>query len=213
MFAALSHLRWAWHAPPLLGKRVLVINGHPDPGPGRYCGALCAAYAEGARSSGWKTQRLDVGEVTTAAAESGHPSWLRNQAAEVLERLWLADRVFIAFPMWLGGPPPALQRILEEFKRWQDGEAEQLGEPRQLKKADIVVTAYYPGVVYRTNLGVPSGLWFTALSSLDIANTILIGSVESISREDRNRWLIEVRRLGSSFRGYVPGKAISRLFN
>jgi putative NADPH-quinone reductase len=198
MFGALSHLSSALRAPHLPAKRVLVVNGHPDPGAGRYCAALCAAYAEGAQSSGYATQRLDVGAVTLPGAESGRPFWLRNDAAEVLERLWLADRLFIAFPMWLGGPPPALQLILEEFTRWQKAEAAQLGEPIEVKEAHVVVTANFPGLIYRTSRGASVGAWATALAGLHVAQHILIGSMGSNSPEERIRWLSEVRRLGGS---------------
>jgi putative NADPH-quinone reductase len=189
---------------------VLVINGHPDPGPERYCAALCAAYAEGAQASGCKAQRLDVGAVTVPGAESGRPSWLHNEAAEVVERIWQADRLFIAFPMWLGGPPPALQLILEEFTRWQDCEAEQSGEPVLAKVAHIAVTVSFPSLFYRARRGAPAGEWAASLTGLSITEALLIGSMESISLEDRKRWLIEVRHLGSSFLGCVPGKAALR---
>lgn len=211
MLGGLSHMRSVWHARALPAKRVLVINGHPDPGPARYCAALCAAYAEGAQSSGYKTQCLDVGAVTVPGAESGRPSWLRNEAAEVVERIWQADRLFIAFPMWLGGPPPALQLILEEFTRWQAAEAEQSGEPVEAKVAHIVVTASFPSLFYRARRGAPAaGAWAASLAGLRITEAILIGSMESISLEDRKRWLIEVRRLGSSLLRCVPRKAALR---
>jgi putative NADPH-quinone reductase len=210
MFGELAHMRLPWHSHPLPVKRVLVINGHPDPGPERYCAALCAAYAEGAQASGCITQRLDVGAVTVPGAESGRPSWRRNGAAEIVERIWQADRLFIAFPMWLGGPPPALQLILEEFTRWQDAEAEHSGEPVEAKDAHIVVTASFPSLFYRARRGAPAGEWEASLSGLRIAQAILIGSMETTSLEDRKRWLIEVRHLGSSLLGCVPGKAVLR---
>jgi putative NADPH-quinone reductase len=207
MFGRLSHRRSLLrvHAAPV--KRLLIINGQCDAGPGRYCAALCAAYAEGARSSGYKTERLDVGAVTRAGAESGNPSWRQYRDSESVERLWMADRLFIAFPMWLGGPPPALRLILEEFARWQTSEAEQFGEPVVAKDVHIVVTADFPGLVYRTNLGIPVGEWAAALSGLRVTESILIGNMESLSPKDRDRWLIEVRRLGSTLLGCVPGKA------
>lgn len=186
MFGALSHLSSSLRAV----KRVLVMNGHPDPAAGRYCAALCTAYAEGAQSSGYATQRLDVGALPRTER------WLRNDAAEILERLWLADRLFITFPMWLGGPPPALRLILEEFSRWHESAAARLGEPA--KEAHVVVTASLPGFVYRTNRGDPIGEWARSVPGRRIVQTILIGSVETITREDRSRWLSTVRRLGSS---------------
>lgn len=202
MFGALSRLCSARRASPT--KSVLVLNGHPDPGPERFCAALCAAYAEGARSSGCTAERLDVGALALPGSESGRPSWLQNEAADVLERLWLADRLFIAFPMWLGGPPPALRLILNEFARWRESAAAQLGAAIEKKDVHVVVTASLPGLVYRTSRGAPVGEWATALSGLRIAQAVLIGSVETISRDDRSRWLDTVRRLGASRIAFVP---------
>ncbi len=193
----------------LPAQRVLVINGHPDPGPERYCAALCTAYAEGAQASGYKTQRLDIGAVAVPGAESGRPSWQRNEVAEIVERIWQADRLFIAFPMWLGGSPPALQLILEEFARWQNREAEQSGEPVAAKVAHIVATASFPSLFYRAP-GTPAGAWTASLAGLRITEAILIGSMESISLEDRKRRLSDVRQLGATRVGCVPGKAALR---
>ena len=210
MLSGLSHMCSAWRGHPGPVNRVLVINGHPDPGPGRYCAALCAAYAAGAQASGCKMHRLEVGAVTTPGTESGRPSWLGSEVAEVVERIWKADRLFIAFPMWLGGPPPALLLVLDEFTRWQDSEAERTGERVAVKEAHIVVTASFPSLFYRARRGAPAAEWAAPLSGLHVAQSILIGSMDLISLEERKRWLIEVGRLGSTLLGYGPRKAALR---
>lgn len=213
MFGGLARTRSTWRAPPLGAKRILVINGHPDPARGDYCAALCAAYTQGARSGGHKTQHIDIGVLPPPGSASDHRSWLRNEAAEALEHLWLTDRIFIAFPMLLRGPSTALRLILEEFQRWQDRETEQIGERPQPKETDIVVTANFPGFVYRNSYGVPTGAWWTALSGLDVVRNTLIGSMESISLEDRARWLSEVSRRGASSYPYVPERVDRRCSN
>lgn len=204
MFGALSHLSTALRAPP--AKRVLVVNGHPDPDARRFCAAVCAAYAEGAQSRGYATQRLDVGALTLPGADGDR--WLWDEEAEVLERLMQADRLFIAFPMWLGGPPPALRVVLEEFARWQVSRTAKRDEPVEVKDAHIVATASLPGLIYRTNRGAPVGDWATSISGRRVTQAILIGSVESMSQEDRGRWLSDVRRFGSSRLGCAPGRAV-----
>jgi len=62
----------------------------------------------------------------------------------------------------------------------------------------------------RARRGAPAAEWAAPLSGLHVAQSILIGSMESISLEDRTRWLIEVRRLGSTLLGCVPRKAALR---
>ncbi len=85
-------------------RRVLVINGHPDPGPDRFCAALCDAFTKGARASGHWTRRLELGyENTLTERESS------------FERLWWSDRLFVVYPLWHEGPPARLRHLFEEF--------------------------------------------------------------------------------------------------
>lgn len=44
-----------------MGKRVLVIQGHPDQAPGHLCRSLEAAYARGVREAGHALRCIDVG--------------------------------------------------------------------------------------------------------------------------------------------------------
>ncbi|HWA60997.1 MAG TPA: hypothetical protein VG939_06460 [Caulobacteraceae bacterium] len=39
-------------------RRILIVNGHPDPAPERLCAALASAYGEAARAAGRETRRL-----------------------------------------------------------------------------------------------------------------------------------------------------------
>ncbi len=57
-------LRSAPHHP----RRILVVNGHPDPRPERFCAALCARPIRMAPSpAGWEVRRLDVGKLDLSA--------------------------------------------------------------------------------------------------------------------------------------------------
>lgn len=198
MLDRLSAMFSALYPPPALLQRVLVVNGHPDPGPARFSAALCAAYIEGAEASGRKTGRLDVGSIPVPGAENRHLDWLKYDAAKLLERLWLADRLFIVFPMWLGGPPPALALLLEELARWQHSEAEALGEPVEGKNAHIVVTASFPSLVYNAGHGIAAGELSRSLSALRTSGVMVIGNMDLLSADDRCGWLTKVRHLGAS---------------
>ena len=46
-----------------MARRILVINGHPDPGPERFAAALAGAYIKGASLAGHQIRRLDVGAL------------------------------------------------------------------------------------------------------------------------------------------------------
>ena len=51
-----------------MSRNILVVNGHPDPRPERFCAALCDAYSAGAQAQGCATRRLDVGSLRIPAA-------------------------------------------------------------------------------------------------------------------------------------------------
>jgi len=198
MLAHLSALCSGLYPRPSPHKRILVVNGHPDPSPARFSAGLCAAYTEGAKSCGHKTRHLEVGAAPWPGAQSNHPHWLQFEAAKMLEHLWLADRLFIAFPMWLGGPPPALTLILEELARWQHAEAKALGEKWEGKDAHVVVTASFPSFVYATDHGDVVAAWARSLSALRTSNIMVIGNMDLLSVDDRSTWLSKVRHLGAS---------------
>ncbi|MET0856310.1 MAG: hypothetical protein ABWY27_06140, partial [Telluria sp.] len=46
-----------------MGKRVLLIQGHPDTAGGHLCRALEEAYAKGAAVGGHELRRIDIGSL------------------------------------------------------------------------------------------------------------------------------------------------------
>jgi len=102
-----------------LTKKILVINGHPDPRPERYCHALCDAYVRGALSSGLETRRLNVGSLDFPFLNSAEPdlSGTQTELARAIEAIHWATQFAIVFPLWLDAPPPALRELLERANR------------------------------------------------------------------------------------------------
>jgi putative NADPH-quinone reductase len=152
-------------------ERCLVVNGHPDPGARRYCAALCEAYIAGARSRGWSAERLDVGRITTAQA---------------VERIRGADHLAIVFPLWLGAAPPALQELFAAVAK----EAE-------WPTAHLITTMDMPAILYRPRHDRHSRPLehrnTFSMAGLHVGETILIGSVNTISQDERRRRLAEVQ--------------------
>jgi putative NADPH-quinone reductase len=190
-------------------KRILIVNGHPDPRPERFVAALCNAYESGARAAGCDIRRMNIAEDVMPAARSldgqGLP-WLRDGFPKMFDTLNWADGVFVAFPMWMGGPPPALKQFFEEFARRQDtdpvldaDETDQYLKP----EAHLVTTASMPSVLYRTSGREREAAWAQSLPGLKVMRASLIGSIDQIGSEDRRRWLDEThhagRRLGANF--------------
>ena len=49
-------------------SRIVVIQGHPDPSPERFCRALGEAYAAGAREGGHNVEIVDVAALDVSPA-------------------------------------------------------------------------------------------------------------------------------------------------
>ncbi len=162
--------------------RVLVINGHPDPSPERFCSALCAAYAAGARESGQKIRNIAIGcDDDDAVRETA------------LGGLVWSDRVFIAYPLWLDGPPPALRSLFETL-------ASDCGATldEHVSKCRIVVTAGLPGVLYRTgSAGCAARRGALGIPVLETAPTTIIGAVDKLPEQERSRWLSQMHLEGT----------------
>jgi putative NADPH-quinone reductase len=191
-----------------MGRRIALIDGHPDPRPERYLRALADAYVEGAREGGHELRRIDVarldfpllrgkddfehGEVPAAIAEA--------QAA-----IGWAEHLVILYPLWLGGMPALLRAFLEQTFRpgFALGDPGGAGMPSKLlagRSARIVVTMGMPALVYRWYFGAHS-LKSLERSILRLCGVrpikeSLIGMVEAKDGTARARWLETMRELG-----------------
>lgn len=136
-------------------RRILVINGHPDPSPERLSAGLASAYADGARAKGHEVRRLDVGamdfsilrRVQDFMTEPGEDSILHARE----EFSWAQHIVFV-FPLWLGGPPALLKAFMEQVGRHDFllGQSSSGFPAGKLKgrSARLVVTMGMPSVIY-----------------------------------------------------------------
>ena len=191
-------------------KKVLVIQGHPDPSPARFCRALAAAYGDAARAAGHEVRVVDIAPLDfplvreRTAWEKGAPPPALRPAIEALA--W-AEHIVIVFPLWLGDVPALLKGFLEQVMR--PGAAfryREQGMPEKLlkgKSARIVVTMGMPGPLYE---------WFFRAHSLkSLERNVLrfvgvspvrrsiVGMVEG-SAERRAKWLASMRELGAAAR-------------
>ena len=141
-------------------KRVLVINGNPDPAPERLSSALAQAYGKGAAEGNCEVQRLDIARLdfpllrTTAQflAESPAQDIRRAQAAFLT-----AEHVAFIYPLWLGGPPALLKGFMEQLGCNQFLlQANNNRFPRgglKGRSASVIVTMGMPPLIYRTWFG------------------------------------------------------------
>lgn len=140
-------------------KRVLIINGHPDPAPERLIGALANAYRQGAEDAGCTVRRMEIGALDIPllrhASDFMAPAQGRVLEAQLAFRN--ADHVVFLYPLWLGGPPALLKGFMEQlgcdqFLLQANGNR----FPRaglKGRSASVIVTMGMPPLIYRTLFG------------------------------------------------------------
>jgi putative NADPH-quinone reductase len=187
-----------------MGKKILVIDGHPDPDPVRFCHALAAAYAEAARSAGHAVEIINLSAVDVPLLRTRR-EWENEQPPPTIgaaqDRIRWAEHLVIIYPLWLGAMPALLKGFFEQVFR--PGFAIDAGKrtlmPGKLtgKSARVLVTMGMPAFVYRW--------YFMAHSLMSLERNILrfvglkpirhsiIGSVEA-SAAAREKWLLRVRQ-------------------
>ena len=188
-------------------KRVLVINGHPDPASERLCSALAAAYLEGARAAGTETRRIDIGALSfpflrTSEAFAHAPSHPDIQKARE-DMLWANHLVFV-YPLWLGGPPA----MLKAFMEWVGCGEFLLGLGKgPLPKgklagrtARVVVTMGMPSLIYRLFFRAHGTLAFEKsilrMAGIRRVRTTYIGNV-GVSAGGCRRWIARMGAFGA----------------
>jgi putative NADPH-quinone reductase len=188
-------------------SNVLVINGHPDPSPDRFCSALAAAYIAGAHAAGRQVRRIDVGEldipfVQDAAEFAGPPP--AGPLAEAQDAIAWADHVVIVHPLWLGAAPAKLKAFLEQTFRYgfaipRPGEGPAMQGLLGGRSARVVVTMGMPAPFYRlafdaagTTALTRGVLWISGFRPI---HRTLIGTVET-SAPARAKWLARMRAWG-----------------
>jgi len=188
-------------------KRVLVIDGHPDPRPERFCHGLANAYVQGAKAAGHDVRRIDVSGLSF--------SWLARfedfrgpvQNPDIRQAqsdiAWAQHLVFI-HPLWLGAAPAMLKGFLEwvaaggfALDTGPTGE----GPRRALKgkSARLIVTMGMPALAFRIVFGAFGARAFArgilGLAGVGPVRKTYIGGVE-LSESHRAHALATVRKLG-----------------
>lgn len=188
-------------------RRILLVQGHPDPA-GRHFGhALADAYAEGAAEAGHELRRYEVAlldfPLLRTQADYEHGAVPPALAPVQQDILWAQHLVWF-FPLWMGGMPALLKGFVEQVMRPGFAIAEG-GNPMNNKRlagrsARVVVTMGMPALVYRYYFRAHSlkALERNILGMTGIApiHETLIGLVEGPDRKVRAGWLQKLRALG-----------------
>jgi putative NADPH-quinone reductase len=181
----LEKIRPLWVGRAAQDRRILVINGHPDPALERFCSALCDAYEEGARQAGWTVRRLTIGLLSN-----------NGTGDKALEDMGWATQLIVAYPLWLDQLPVSLRDLFEEnFTRSQrdgGGVSEKAGA-----SGDHNGHARFPlsgNVAMRNRCeGIGKGM---TLPGFRHQHQDFIGSIASITPEQLNQWLKTMHHTG-----------------
>lgn len=190
------------------GKRITIVQGHPDPAGGHFVNALADAYERAARDTGHQVKRIDVARLSFPLLHNAD-EWQWQPPAESIaaaqQAIAWAGHVVILYPLWLGDMPALLKAFFEQTLRpgFAIGNAAPGRLPKKLlagRSARVVVTMGMPALFYK--------LYYRAHTLKSLKRNILefcgvspvratvIGMVEG-SKEARDGWLTRLAVLGN----------------
>jgi putative NADPH-quinone reductase len=191
-------------------RRILIIQGHPDPVATRLCAALAEAYAAGAIEAGHQVTRLSVAGLDLPLLRrpeefrGGTPSAAVEAAQAALRD---AEHRVLIYPIWLGSMSARLKGFLEQTMRPGFGfkpDAGLFGGLLKGRSARIIATMGMPGLVFCW--------WFGAASVKALRQNILnvggihpvretpIGSVDTLTQAKFAAHFATMRALGGAAR-------------
>lgn len=197
---------------PVIARKILIIQGHPDPQENHFGHALAAAYLQGAAEAGHEIETIEVSRLdfpllrSKSDWENGVPPEVIRKAQNAVGR---ADHLVIFYPLWLGTMPAVLKAFLEQvfrpgFALARSADGKTWKKLLAGKSARIVVTMGMPAFIYR---------WYYLAHSLkSLERNILgfcgigpikenlIGMVESGGDAQHEKWLETMRDLGRTGR-------------
>lgn len=194
--------------PSTASRRILLIEGHPDPSAERLNHALVDAYAAGAAAAGHDVRRIAVGSLDfpwLKTAESWNHGAVPPGLQASQDSIAWAEHLVIFFPLWLGDLPALLKAFLEQVARpgfavAAEGPKPFGRKPLSGRSARVVVTMGMPALAYRWYFRAHSvkSLERNILGFVGFApiHETLIGSVQNLGQAGVARWLNKLKKLG-----------------
>jgi putative NADPH-quinone reductase len=190
-----------------VGKRIALIQGHPDPAGGHFGHALADGYERAATEAGHEVRVINVARLELPLLHNAR-EWESKPASgpvgEAQRVIAWAEHVVIFFPLWLGDMPAVLKGFFDQVLRpgFAIGGAAQGRMPKKLLKgrsARVVVTMGMPAVFYSVYYRA-HGLKSLKRNILEFCGvspvrTTVIGMVEG-RKQSREDWLTRLSVLG-----------------
>lgn len=190
------------------GKRILLVQGHPDHSVAHLCHALADAYASGAEAVGHEVRRVDVAKVDFTLLRS-QAEWEKAPVTQAIKDAQLAlaraQHIVLFFPLWLGDMPALLKGFLEQVARpgfafHHEGDLPYANKALAGRSARVVVTMGMPAIVYRWYFRAHSvkSLERNILGFIGIGpiHETLVGQVGNLAPSAAQKWLRKMEALG-----------------
>lgn len=190
-----------------MGKRILVILGHPASN--SFCGALAERYAQSAVRAGHEVRQLFLGAMDfDPVLREGYQQVQPMEAdlRRAQEDIVWAEHLTLVYPIWWGGIPALLKGFFDRvflpgfaFK-YREGKA----FPDKLlhgRSAHLLVTMDTPPWYYRWIYRMP-GLHQVRKTTLAFCGikpqrTLTFGPILGSSAGQRETWLLQAQAIAS----------------
>lgn len=188
-----------------MGKRILVILGHPSTD--SFCAALARQYNESAGSAGHEVRTLQLGELNfDPVLREGYrqPQPLEPDLIAAQDAILWAEHLVLAYPIWWGGIPALLKGFLDRILLPGFAFRYKAGSPFPEKllagrTAHLLVTMDTPPWYFRWVYGMP-GLHQMRRTTLAFCGirpekTLTFGPLLNSTPQRRQAWLEQTRAL------------------
>lgn len=195
-----------------MGKRILIIQGHPGRDDSHFCHGLAQAYQAAAIEAGHEVDHVEIARLDFPLLRNEREWQEEGVAPDILaaqQKIRTAEHLVILFPLWMGTMPALLKGFLEQVLRpgfaFDQQAREGLGG-RLLKgrSARVIITMGMPGPVYRWFFGAHGyrNLKRNILKFCGIAPVrhCFVGLAGAKDDAGRRKWLERVRKLAQQGR-------------
>ncbi|RWU06196.1 NAD(P)H-dependent oxidoreductase [Pedobacter chitinilyticus] len=189
-----------------MSKKIVIINGHPNPNAFNF--GIAAAYQEGAKLSGAEVREITIANLKfDPNLKFGYQKRmeLEPDLLHAWEDIKWADHLVWVHPVWWGGLPAITKGFIDRL--FLPGMAFSYRENSVFwnkllngKTARIITTLDQPGWYYWLFFGKPSinqlkksTLQFCGISPV---KTTPLGIIKTANANQREKWLHKINRLG-----------------
>lgn len=191
-------------------KRILVIQGHPDPFARHFCHALADAFSEGAHEVGHEVKHIEIAKLNFPLIHSQDEFENTDPPEDILNAQSLirwAETLEIFFPLWLGTMPALMKGFLEQVFRPNFGF--DMSDPEKIPKkllkgkaAHMFVTMGMPALMYKRYFGAHGMknlehniFRFSGIKPVEFS---YIGMVEGKNKKKHEKWLAKAHSFGQA---------------